>query len=626
MRRRVWARVVSVVLVVVMTLLITPISMTTSANAAVLGDDYPTYLKSASPDSINDPWQFLNRECTSFVAWRLNNANGIAFTNGMGGGWFGHGKTWGTNARNLGYTVDMNPTVGSVAWKDSGTYGHVAWVADVNGNSVTIEEYNYGIPPTYNYNKRTVAKTEFAGFIHFKDIVTTPPPAAPTVTGTPDIIVQELAVLTWNRPANTTNFTVDVWRNGSLWKRYYTNFTAHVEYFETETGQFQFFVWANGPGGSTASSQFNVNVARSDYIPVKTMVYDGHVYSLYDTSTSWFVARGIAESMGGHLVTTNDEAELAQIRNLITYGGKEWYWTDATDFGTEGTWSWSTGETTSVMPWNPNEPNNFDSDVGWGTENFGAIDKFSGNMNDLPAGFSTIRQGGFIVEVDDYSYVPHFTYNGHTYLRFDDVPNYLLPNGGLPWKEAKVFAERMGGHLATITSAEELEAMQPFLANGSKIAYYMGATDEAQEGVWTWVTGEEWSYTNWAPGEPNNVGGKQHYLLTYKDGTWDDGDYAPNYGVLVEIEPARSTVYNNHTYKLFERQMTWKDAKAYCESIGGHLATITSAGENAAIADLVTQGAQSIYNIGASDDVNTNLKLNYRHDPITTSDAYDRFS
>jgi len=44
-------------------------------------DDYPSRLKNAPQDSLVDPWQFYNRECTSFVAWRLNHDAGIAFHN-----------------------------------------------------------------------------------------------------------------------------------------------------------------------------------------------------------------------------------------------------------------------------------------------------------------------------------------------------------------------------------------------------------------------------------------------------------------------------------------------------------------------------------------------------------------
>jgi uncharacterized repeat protein (TIGR02543 family) len=429
----------------------------------------------------------------------------------------------------------------------------------------------------------------------------TPAPVRPTVTGTANIAVREIASLTWNRPANTTSFWVDIWHNGKQWANYDTNYTAFNAYFGTETGQWQFFVYAKGPGGTSANYQFNVNVAQSDYIPKKTIVYNNHVYSIYDIGTSWFVARDIAEQMGGHLVTINTVEERNKIIELLASGGKSWYWTDAIDGGTEGTWRWSTGETKQALDWITGQPDNANSDVGWGSENFAAIYKANGKLNDLPNGTSEIAYGGFIVEVDDYSYLPSVTYNGHKYLRMDDVPD-----GGMTWKAAKSFAERMGGHLATITSAAELEAVKPLLAQGTKNGYLIGATDEAKEGTWTWATGEAFSYKNWAPGEPNNHLGAQHFTQIYKNGTWDDvhdSTESVTCGILVEIEPTKTAAYNGSKYQLFEQQMTWKDAQAYCESIGGHLATVTSAGEQAVIEKLAASGSSNGYYIGLTNEV-----------------------
>jgi len=38
--------------------------------------------------------------------------------------------------------------------------------------------------------------------------------------------------------------------------------------------------------------------------------------------------------------------------------------------------------------------------------------------------------------------------------------------------------------------------------------YFLGGTDENFEGSWSWVTGEEWDYTNWLAEEPNNTNGE----------------------------------------------------------------------------------------------------------------------
>jgi surface antigen len=135
--------------------------------SGVIGDDYPANLKAASRDALVDPWLFYNRECTSFVAWRMNSANGIAFANYMGGGHFGNANHWDDNARTLGYAVNGTPAVGAIAQTDAGSAGQVAWVAAVGPGTVTIEEYNRAL--TGVYSARTVPTSTFQ-YIHIHDL------------------------------------------------------------------------------------------------------------------------------------------------------------------------------------------------------------------------------------------------------------------------------------------------------------------------------------------------------------------------------------------------------------------------------------------------------------------------
>jgi surface antigen len=128
----------------------------------------------------SDQWAFYESECTSFVAWRLNNDNGFAFKNDFDGNGsldFGNAGGWKTAAQGFGYTVDNTPQVGSVAWwgtTGSRPYGHVAWVEAVSGGNVTIEEYNYNYPAIgaypHAYFSETIAANTVDGFIHFKDM------------------------------------------------------------------------------------------------------------------------------------------------------------------------------------------------------------------------------------------------------------------------------------------------------------------------------------------------------------------------------------------------------------------------------------------------------------------------
>lgn len=135
--------------------------------SVTLTNDYP--YKTASPETA-DPWGFYHRECTSFVAYRLNKLKHFTFSNGMQGGHFGDAGHWDDNARALGFRVDNHPTVGSVMVRDSGTWGHVAIVAKVRKHSFLVEEYNHNVP--HGYGRRWISRSssspDWDHFIHFR--------------------------------------------------------------------------------------------------------------------------------------------------------------------------------------------------------------------------------------------------------------------------------------------------------------------------------------------------------------------------------------------------------------------------------------------------------------------------
>src|SRR3954451_11540178 len=53
-------------------------------------------------DATLDSWGYYNRECTSFVAWRLHARNGFEMPHAIG-----DAATWGGWAGAHGYAVDM---------------------------------------------------------------------------------------------------------------------------------------------------------------------------------------------------------------------------------------------------------------------------------------------------------------------------------------------------------------------------------------------------------------------------------------------------------------------------------------------------------------------------------------
>lgn len=113
-------------------------------------------------------------------------------------------------------------------------------------------------------------------------------------------------------------------------------------------------------------------------------------------------------------------------------------------------------------------------------------------------------------------------FNGHYYYAFDE---------GKTWTEAKEKCEVIGGHLVTITTQEEQEIVESIIKNGTKSCYWLGGTDEAAEGQWKWITGEEFKYTHWAKDMPDNFL-TENYLMMFKEphprrsgntfGLWND--------------------------------------------------------------------------------------------------------
>lgn len=117
---------------------------------------------------------------------------------------------------------------------------------------------------------------------------------------------------------------------------------------------------------------------------------------------------------------------------------------------------------------------------------------------------------------------------------------YLLYPNSMTWEAARRFCEEQGGHLITITSKEEGEFVKD-LARANRACVWIGLTDEEKEGEWRWVTGEPLEYLDWATGEPNNSGGKEHWamLSDRTDYCWNDEDKSYPFICEWETDDAR---------------------------------------------------------------------------------------
>ena len=128
---------------------------------------YPSIWANAPQDSMVDDWGMYNRECVSYVAWKVDSTGRyMPYWGGVGNAY-----QWIQNAKNAKIPVDNNPRVGSVAVWDSydglGFLGHVAFVEVVNGDrSIEVSQYNF-IHGQFSRMHVTAGEVNSLDFIHF---------------------------------------------------------------------------------------------------------------------------------------------------------------------------------------------------------------------------------------------------------------------------------------------------------------------------------------------------------------------------------------------------------------------------------------------------------------------------
>lgn len=146
-----------------------------------------------------------------------------------------------------------------------------------------------------------------------------------------------------------------------------------------------------------------------------------------------------------------------------------------------------------------------------------------------------------LINNNGYSPVLEIQGGNKKYMFFDNPYN-------LNWGEAKQYCELIGGHLAVITSDDENRLLANETVRLDKDYYFIGATDAASEGVWKWINGEKWSYTNWESGEPNNLNDEDYLALT-KQGHWNDLSYDHETGFICEFESTEPYIKSKITKK-----------------------------------------------------------------------------
>src|ERR1022692_3741859 len=222
------------------------------------GYNWGTIRNNTSAASELSPYGYDYRNCTDYVAWRLSTLHvKPAQYKGLG-----NAKAWGANASGNGLVDNGVPAVGSVAVDTTGTFGHVAFVTAVKGNTITVAQYNRGEDGNYSAQSGTPGQLGFSSFVHFERYESGSPGTPPSITTTS--LPAARVATSYSAAVSASGGSVPyAWSlsAGSLPPGLSINPSGAISGMPGQAGSFSFSVKVTGGGGGSATKALTISVS-----------------------------------------------------------------------------------------------------------------------------------------------------------------------------------------------------------------------------------------------------------------------------------------------------------------------------------------------------------------------------
>ncbi|MBK8976124.1 MAG: hypothetical protein IPM29_09365 [Planctomycetes bacterium] len=172
-------------------------------------------------------------------------------------------------------------------------------------------------------------------------------------------------------------------------------------------------------------------------------------------------------------------------------------------------------------------------------------DTFRGALGSQPRQLHVIGDRAAVVADDGQG--THLFMLDRTELDWRRSPtngNYYRLTDPLTWFDAKHQARNWGGHLVAVGDQAESDWLW---ATFGPLDLWIGLEDHDRNGVFEWVSGEPFQFTNWCPGEPNHASPNETavHMANYPGfclGGWNDQDPLDQYRGIVERTAAPDAV------------------------------------------------------------------------------------
>jgi len=246
----------------------------------------------------------------------------------------------------------------------------------------------------------------------------------------------------------------------------------------------------------------------------KRFEVSGRSYCAHSEADTWESSEARCVANGGHLMTLDsratDEGLHAVLGSPVGGGRAAWIGLELKTKGGKD-WRWSTGEAVTAASWNTGEPNNFDKNEACGE--WLVVD---GRWNDTRCAL----EQPYLCQQSKADQ-PLACKGGRTFAA--GGVSYCLNGVDRNYADAKRACAADGGGLAVLKTTEGNHAVRDAMAaRFAATRMWIGLSDTAEEGNWSWTSGSGLEYAAWAPDEPNNYN-EEHCVELHADAwKWND--------------------------------------------------------------------------------------------------------
>lgn len=315
---------------------------------------------------------------------------------------------------------------------------------------------------------------------------------------------------TWTAKNDQDDIAKDWWTNqavrGTRVSGDTYRFRVNISEHNYEVGRYATHIYVYDKYGNYSCGRSGC-VVPLGLLPQKIVKYGNSLLSLYNENYSWDEMKTLSGKLQSKLAEVEDAKKQQVITNLVSDQIRQYYYIGGSQAGKGQPWKWQSGSSVTYTNWDAAQP-----DCAGNSEFYMAAIRGHGRWNDMP---SSYIYSGFILETPlNLKPAAEITYGNNVYRFY---------TAGIPYALAERYCKELGGNLVKIESEEKNNVIAQKVKELNK-TFYIGASDEKEEGKFVWRDGSAVTYTNWSQNEPNNAAecGGENYVQMYANGKWND--------------------------------------------------------------------------------------------------------